>query len=1466
MPSPKDKTTMSDKQFDRLLKELKKRGLKVVPEDVVPKKEKKKPKKSKVSRPSKKESKNYVPIVFEEESPKGVRLDRLADLFPKKSVDIEFLEESETLKEHSPTQCIAITKKGDRCRNRTKIGDYCGVHRKAFEQEQARKEEERKLRVKKIPITKTARTYEITFTCYGRTAESSLLHPKMKKKRKTKVKNEDPLIEIKSKRSGNLIFEDQEEFVPLSKSIAYTITTKRNLLKLYPDGKTIEHYKDKKGGALQSTREWDSFLLLTDNENGFTRVFGSMLDSVRYIIIDQISLDSVSSGYTADPLHLHKKKNYGKSFFHRLNTSNYDVDEAKEDLSLIFVPQWRSEFLKENWIPDRCIYDVVIENHETSYNKEELKKAKNKNRPPNTLFLTYEHLEEKFGFHAGMTIPDLVDKWCRVMKVDLYVYDLTGKLDTTLSYNHDNDQELRVLPNGKTTLPTLKNKHINNSVHITVANGHVQLIIDNLHSLCCKDSSTDDMDEPLKVSSHFNVPSTQAHTKDVILETWTDIKSHDLLQHDDSITTLRFIVPETLESILWCMKDKYNYIPKISSTNRDKVNIIHFSMQHFQVEIVNPECDVLLGMLKFDNQKQYDRFSEMKTQFHSVVMDESHKSSFTYNTMSYNYCAKPLIYCTDKSIIPNCKVDISKAYPWALSKIRTISTFNGYDDWKEFPDGSLIEATNNYIIQRKDNDQIPNVVRLTFLVQRTTELRGTEIIQFTQKYINWREYFTITRFRVPSQIDRDCREITNQLETIFNDPVLSEMQKKFISVCTTGIIEKTKNKLYATLLVDDGHEASYYAKKYNTHAFQIERPIVINTTTSEMPLLKESNKDSLWKLTIGAEKELENGFYPIKVAIYSVMRMYLLEICEKIEKMGGVISGFRVDCIYFNLDSNVSLPPVPKKNPVLLFQSLGVLKWERMGEDDTYPINEYKDKTADVIEIVHEPIKSNEYVLKTEKNWRSDNDSYVKEAVELTSSLFTAEKNRLLIEANIGGAGKTFLALKIGEHFTKMGKNVHLAVQNNFRINELQEETSLPVSTLETILNVRVDNGHVVKCRSASKVDINSIDILLIDEIFYHDIPNQECMRQLFVSHPTLHVIGMGDHVQSRVNKYTNNVKEDPYWSGVVRSVFHSIITLNENKRLIAEDIPKMLEIKDYLVNRDIPKNRLVVPHIKTVDDIEFVLDHSLDENGKPFSRFITYTNETANVLNKMMHERVIAHPSNKNLKITKIGGMKLWIGLTLRNRVHTKIGKEKLNVNYIYKVIGFSTRSHKGIDFTAVEITDGKSTYFIPPSSLKNFVYGYACTALSSQGCTYKDCPIIIFDCFHYRMKNKDIYTSILRTNRLDNVSIYVGPALTVEDLGLSLRIENRILSHQAEDTKKGRLWEQGDYVDEEWVMTEFDETSCVCPWCRQVYSLSGSDHQTWSIDRLDDRFAHTKRNSVIAHRSCNIGMAKNKSLFLHL
>lgn len=165
---------------------------------------------------------------------------------------------------------------------------------------------------------------------------------------------------------------------------------------------------------------------------------------------------------------------------------------------------------------------------------------------------------------------------------------------------------------------------------------------------------------------------------------------------------------------------------------------------------------------------------------------------------------------------------------------------------------------------------------------------------------------------------------------------------------------------------------------------------------------------------------------------------------------------------------------------------------------------------------------------------------------------------------------------------------------------------------------------------------------------------------------------------------------------------------------------------------------------------------------------------------------------------------------------------------------------------------------FFIPAKSIESFQYRYASTILSSQGDTYGDSPLTLFDFNSPCCKPNDKCTAISRTNNLSWVEIYMGQSMRIDSTKLKERIRKRIASHKIEDEKKGRECEDNDYVDVDWVMERFYSSNLTCPHCNQIYGLTTSSMNTFSIDRINDSFAHTKSNCVVSCRICNISKQK--------
>jgi hypothetical protein len=224
------------------------------------------------------------------------------------------------------------------------------------------------------------------------------------------------------------------------------------------------------------------------------------------------------------------------------------------------------------------------------------------------------------------------------------------------------------------------------------------------------------------------------------------------------------------------------------------------------------------------------------------------------------------------------------------------------------------------------------------------------------------------------------------------------------------------------------------------------------------------------------------------------------------------------------------------------------------------------------------------------------------------------------------------------------------------------------------------------------------------------------------------------------------------------------------------------------------------------------------------------------------------------------MNGFDLTPGLEMRNRVQRVYGGFKAHVNCVFKVVRFETkklRVAKKIEMVQCCImSDEKSgcEFFVPFGSLKCFMYNYCSTIHSSQGKTYNDVPVSIFDFDSFMCKPVDKYTAISRTNNLENVQIYTGTNFKIDLVKLEEKIQSRISSHMEVDTKAGRVYAEGEYIDTQWVMDRLMDSQ-ICPCCGEDFSLINSNrsHNDFSVERIDDSLAHTKENCIIYCRNCN-------------
>ena len=203
---------------------------------------------------------------------------------------------------------------------------------------------------------------------------------------------------------------------------------------------------------------------------------------------------------------------------------------------------------------------------------------------------------------------------------------------------------------------------------------------------------------------------------------------------------------------------------------------------------------------------------------------------------------------------------------------------------------------------------------------------------------------------------------------------------------------------------------------------------------------------------------------------------------------------------------------------------------------------------------------------------------------------------------------------------------------------------------------------------------------------------------------------------------------------------------------------------------------------------------------------------------------------------------------------------KKCINVNYTYK-IKFIDNKQKPITLKQIE---GDETYDVPFAALlTNFILPYCGTGHSVQGIT-KECDITIFDATSNKVSDKWLWVALTRNRDLDKVFFYVPPSKE-NSLNNESYVKKYIarcrISHKANDQYRNRKFKDEDYVNVDWVFKQADKLHGCCSLCNQklTMNLSKEEHIKYdptiiSIDRINNKVAHTKKNCQIVCLKCNV------------
>jgi hypothetical protein len=1102
---------------------------------------------------------------------------------------------------------------------------------------------------------------------------------------------------------------------------------------------------------------------------------------------------------------------------------DYDYKTSKENFEKLFLPTIEDAWLEKNNLFKGCVISSILHRYKESWDKY-------KKQP-----LTKEFLMKFFQVDEddmGVSLEQL--------KKFIEKYNLRCKIF---------DRQHRLLFHNEA--PT--QKKINKSLYAIYHNRHLY-IITNINDIKHVNTRNDKTSFILNVSSQFRINTSGNEAKQMYLPNFYDIIKYDLTEYKK----YQIITNTPLLEIFMYFYNKLNYIPCVYRSGRNLLTLVRFKVGENEVSVSNPDQSDIGDYIDFDNEEQFKTYMDLSKKMKQQIFNNKYKSAY-HPTMLKNLktcCATPIVGKFNE-IKPNYKVDIIKCYSSILynlpsllytinldkivratQRYKTETVKNGLRKIEYEIIEAKITPYNFYIFEYHSQDCHPEEIKYILLRNQFNLFFGYELLRNNNFLLNLvKKYASLTHYCEVNGNQKHT-EVKSTIKEIFNNEILKTKQKKFIINSITGLLEKQKNSREKMEIYTDITEAQRIQEEVNK---VIERE-KIDLTTDIYPL--EGTPLNIFRSK--KDVELQDGFYLIKLQIYSQARILMFDLFNHIKnKYNAKIHSIKTDCLYFYSDNVINEPQLKST-----FDNIGKFNIETLNENDMINLPKCIVKRRD---------NSIDYIIKDNT---IDTISFDSEIEYLENNKFENEcikmfetHKKVIVKAEVAGGGKTSICCK---YLNKSNKRIIISSGTNKRLIELkfdpllQNKPNIVLKTIHSILKIRiVENeltNELIEEDSEKMTDLSEYDLLFIDELALLDMNVIQKLNKLLLKFPNLQVLATSDTNQQDVDKKTTNTS-NRYKENKIDEMFDKCLMLWVNKRMeTKEDRINYSKIKDILLKQ---KNRKeIFKYVNTFDNFNDI--KTLIKGGK----CITYTKNLRDFINNEIHLTYL--PTNK---IIKVGMYDLFIGCNLSIKKTIQSSKYTLHINQIYPITRIDDDYVYLLDYLTKEEYPVKRSYF---DTTYNFTFDYCFTTIATQGDTYKNVNVIIFEYNHHFMSAKALYTAIGRANSLKNVFIYTGPTKEYQDESRMLfeenYLKNRIASHKTQDKKVKREFDENDYVNIEWIITEMEnDGNCWSCNTELVYFSNHPEDEVFSIDRINDSHPHTKNNCRLSCLKCNVSH-KNK------
>ena len=945
-----------------------------------------------------------------------------------------------------------------------------------------------------------------------------------------------------------------------------------------------------------------------------------------------------------------------------------------------------------------------------------------------------------------------------------------------------------------------------------------------------------------------------------------------------------------------------NIIPKVIYRG-NSMSALLLKIGEVRVRFVNPPLiEVQINgitkydYLRYDNQEQVEEFNRLHRKMSEALMNKANLSRrFVDDPIQLkDYAPKALTGKICDAIHNTLKAthheDISKAYTWGMLNLHHFSITGSFDRWhlsSNITDIKLFNKYYYYMVERtvplaalSPSNKIVLAYKytiysgflLTYPLDKENDLTLWSRIAPYSQVIG---YMTVSGHTSPSKLRKVIKEIANS-------PILTTDQKKKIWVENVGMIERTENRKQEVRFYKIKEEAIHFAQKIKGSCFKVETDGALeymklhrkhkfyyanndpNDPNKPIPAYNQFDPTpgheqypDTYMVRVKVTTDLHNGFIPIKVDIYGLNRIRAMLLCDHVTTI-GIPLAIQTDAIYFKPHDPDLSDDI--KNPNI-FQSIGDFVTTKLLPKQIVPSNALGDPTKDKPPTFLEHKKIQNFELQNEHQWKTKPKLFLQEAFDILDKQL--KKGNGMILGTLAGTGKTYLAKEYALYRTKKGDKVKSMALANKRVKDLIKN-GLDASTIHSAFKMRLDEDS--KTIDPDDVDTTGIDLMFIDEVYLLQVGAYATLRKIHKENK-VRMIFTGDVDQQKIVEFkVDNV--DEYYREIVESFVSFSVTLRINKRMKTpldqqryQDLKAIL--RDNIDNIPIPDYLNVCPKIETLFPLMIV-------ENKYKGQILCYHQDTVYKINQIFHNEILKHV---DMEVYTVKDKKLFVGLELIKKGNRAFSDQMLYTNFSYIITRIdkdkrikrkgSPANIGAIYIVPIELLDENTniadTIFlneieIPFNATVDFAYPYATTMMSSQGDTYDDVPIAIFDIDSHYCGWQSIHTSIGRTNELKNIYLYLGESFRINQQRLETIITTRITQHKAEDKKRKREFTEEEYVDIEWVLKTMKDSKLCCTYCRYPYNFFEADSKNrFSIERRENNIAHIKTNCVIYCRGCN-------------